>query len=160
MLAKLLCYMPIPEIWRWLYQKWEFLRTLCLGNLTSTTTGHMTKFCYKNLNELHIWISIFKPDFLNNLVQNWRILKSNSNGSQKLSSLKVAKEINKQGKFAVVASYNEENCTIPLENVDVHTILLDSQKSINYMMSCFKHRKRNNREPWMLQFQVKSKIIQ
>jgi hypothetical protein len=87
-------------------------------------------------------------------------LKSNSNGSQKLSSLKVAKEINKRGKFAVVASYNEENCTIPLENVDVHNILLDSQKSINYIMSCFKHRKRRNREPWMLQFQVKSKSMQ
>ena len=94
------------------------------------------------------------------VVQNSRILKSNSNGSQNLSYLKVAKEINKQGKFAVVASYNEENCTIPLENVDVHSILLDSQKSINYIMSCFKHRKRRNREPWMLQFQVKSRSIQ
>ena len=59
----------------------------------------------------------------------------------------------------MVASYNEENCTIPLENVDVHSILLNSQKSMNYIISCFKHRKRNNREPWMLQFEVKSKLL-
>ena len=54
----------------------------------------------------------------------------------------------------MIASYNEENCTLPLENVDVHGIVMSNQASINYMMSCFKHRKRSNKEPWILHFKV------
>ena len=53
-----------------------------------------------------------------------------------------------------MASYNQENCSIPLENVDVHGIMLSSQASINYLMSCFKSRKRSNKEPWILYVQV------
>ena len=37
-----------------------------------------------------------------------------------------------------------------LENVDVHGILLDSQTSIDHVMSCFKYRQRYNKEPWIL----------
>jgi len=97
-------------------------------------------------------------DFVDYNIGKTLVLHANTQ-NLKMAVLKVAKEINKQGKFAVVASYNEENCTIPLENVDVHSILLDSQKSINYIMSCFKHRKRRNREPWMLQFQEGNSIM-
>ena len=64
--------------------------------------------------------------------------------------LTTVKEINKEGKYAVLVSYNQENCSMKLENVDVHGILLDSQTSIDHVMSCFKYRQRYNKEPWIL----------
>ena len=64
--------------------------------------------------------------------------------------LKTVKEINKEGKYAVLVSYNKENCSMKLENVDVHGILLNSQTSIDHVISCFKHRQRYNKEPWIL----------
>ena len=33
--------------------------------------------------------------------------------------LRTVKEINKEGKYAVLVSYNQENCSMKLENVDV-----------------------------------------
>ena len=61
--------------------------------------------------------------------------------------LTTVKEISK---YAVLVSYNQENCSMKLENVDVHGILLNSQTSIDHVMSCFKHRQRYNKEPWIL----------
>ena len=37
-----------------------------------------------------------------------------------------------------------------LQNVDVHGIMLDSQTSVDYTMSCLKHRERYNKESWVL----------
>ena len=67
----------------------------------------------------------------------------------------TAKSINKRGKYAVVANYEKENTSIPMENVDVHFSMLDSQNSIDYVMSCFEKRKRYNKEPWILYIKVR-----
>ena len=72
----------------------------------------------------------------------------------KINLLEVAKEINKQGKYVMVANYDQEKCSTHLENVDVHSIMLGDQASINYTMSCFKHRQRYNRETWILYSKV------
>ena len=72
----------------------------------------------------------------------------------KINLLEVAKEINKQGKYVMVANYVQENCSMPLENVDVHSIMLGDRDSINYALSCFKHRQRYNKEPWILYTKV------
>ena len=56
--------------------------------------------------------------------------------------------------YTLVANYGQDNCSIPLENVDVHGIMLSSQTSIDYIMSCFESRQRYNKEPWILFIKV------
>ena len=92
-------------------------------------------------------------DFVNHLNGKTVVLHTNTQ-NMKMDLLMTVKDINKQGKYAVVASYDKENCSMPLENVDVHSIMLDSQTSIDYVMSCFKHRQRYNKEPWILYVKV------
>ena len=64
----------------------------------------------------------------------------------KMDLLSVAKEVTKLGIYIM----KQGNCSMRLENVDIHGIMLSSQASINYLMSCFKHRKRYNKEPLIL----------
>ena len=92
-------------------------------------------------------------DFVDYFIGKSIVLHANTK-DMKMDLLVAAKEVNKQGKYAMVSSYNQENCSMFLENVDVHGIMLSSQASINYIMSCFKHRKRENKEPWILYIQV------
>ena len=56
--------------------------------------------------------------------------------------------------YTLVANYGQDNCSITLENVDVHGIMLSSQTSIDYIMSCFESRQRYNKEPWILFIKV------
>ena len=43
----------------------------------------------------------------------------------------TAKNINNERIYALVANYGQDNCSIPLENVDVHGMMLSSQTSID-----------------------------
>ena len=70
--------------------------------------------------------------------------------NMKKDLLMTIKEINREGNYAVSVSYNQENCSMQLENRDVHGILLNSQTAIDHIISCFKYRQRYNKEPWVL----------
>ena len=92
-------------------------------------------------------------DFVNHFIGKTVVLHTNTH-NMKMELLMTVKDINRSGKYAVVASHDKENTTIPMENVDVHVSMLDSQTSIDYVMSCFKQRKRYNKEPWILYVKV------
>ena len=70
--------------------------------------------------------------------------------NMKKDLLLTIKEINREGIYAVLVSYNQENCSMQLENRDVHVIFLNGQTSIDHIMSCFKYRQQYNKEPWVL----------
>ena len=57
----------------------------------------------------------------------------------KLNLLKVAKEINKERHYFVIQNI-DENCTINLQNVDLHLGILNDNEDINYFVDCFNHR--------------------
>ena len=92
-------------------------------------------------------------DFVKHFIGKTVVLHTNTE-NMKMDLLMTAKSINKRGKYAVVANYEKENTSIPMENVDVHFSMLDSQSSIDYVMSCFQKRKRYNKEPWILYIKV------
>ena len=68
----------------------------------------------------------------------------------KADLLMTAKTIIKARIYASVVDSARDNCSMPLENVDVHGIMFNSQASIDYILSCFESRQRYNKELWIL----------
>ena len=77
------------------------------------------------------------------------IVLHTSTESVKLELLKVAKEINKEGQYFVIANI-EGNCTVDLKNVDLHIVIIDNNQAFDYFNDCFDRRKKYNKEPWIL----------
>jgi hypothetical protein len=77
------------------------------------------------------------------------IVLHTSTESVKLELLKVAKEINKEGQYFVIANI-EGNCTVDLKNVDLHIAIIDNNQAFDYFNDCFDRRKKYNKEPWIL----------
>ena len=77
------------------------------------------------------------------------IVLHTSTESVKLELLKVAKEINKEGQYFVIANI-EGNCTVDLKNVDLHVVIIDNNQAFDYFNDCFERRKKYNKEPWIL----------
>ena len=88
-------------------------------------------------------------DFLNYFNGKSILMHADTTGLKK-DLFMTAKNINNERIYALVANYGQDNCSIPLENVDVHGMMLSSQTSIDYIMSCFESRQRYNKEPWIL----------
>ena len=63
--------------------------------------------------------------------------------------IEFAKQINKEGYYFVIANI-QENCTVNLQNVDMHLVMIDDDQSLTYFTDCSNQRKRYNKEPWML----------
>ena len=77
------------------------------------------------------------------------IVLHTSTESVKLELLKVAKEINKEGHYFVIANI-EGNCTVDLKNVDLHIVIIDNNQAFDYFNDCFDRRQKYNKEPWIL----------
>ena len=92
-------------------------------------------------------------DFLNYFNGKSILMHADTTGLKK-DLLMTTKNINNERIYALVANYGQDNCSIPFENVDVHGIMLSSQTSIDYSMSCFESRQRYNKEPWILFIKV------
>ena len=67
-------------------------------------------------------------DFVKHFIGKTVVLHTNTE-NMKMDLLMTAKSINKRGKYAVVANYEKENTSIPMENVD------------NIMMFSFIHKR-------------------
>ena len=67
-------------------------------------------------------------DFVKHFIGKTVVLHTNTE-NMKMELLMTAKSINKRGKYAVVANYEKENTSIPMENVD------------NIMMFSFIHKR-------------------
>ena len=63
--------------------------------------------------------------------------------------IEFAKQINKEGHYFVIANI-QENCTVDLQNVDMHLVMIDDDQSLTYFTDCSNQRKRYNKEPWIL----------
>ena len=92
-------------------------------------------------------------DFVDYFNRKSLVLHANTLNMKK-DLLLTIKEINRKEIYAALVSYNQKNCSMHLENRDVHVIFLNSQTSIDHIMSCFKYRQRYNNEPWVLYVKV------
>ena len=77
------------------------------------------------------------------------IVLHTSTQSVKLELLKVAKEINQEGQYFVIANI-EGNCTVDLKDVDLHIVIIDNNQAFTYFNDCFDRRQKHNKEPWIL----------
>lgn len=66
----------------------------------------------------------------------------------KSSLLTAVKSFNDFGLYSKIID-NSKNCSLLLENVDIHFVSYD-QTSISHVLDCFTHRKRYNKEVWVL----------
>ena len=88
-------------------------------------------------------------DFLNFFIGKSIVMHVDTKG-MKTDLLMTAKTIIKEKIYTSVVNSARDNCSMPLENVDVHGIMLNSQTSIDYILSCFESRQRFNKELWIL----------
>jgi hypothetical protein len=96
---------------------------------------------YLNSNNLILHVLPQTPNLTADIKQNFAV----TNNSQKCGTNKQNSQ-----KYFMVKDSSRNNCSMLLDNMDLHVVVMQEDDDSSYILDCLSRRKRFNKETWII----------